>query len=175
MNPKLRNDAMSDSLKRKRDTLAEDATPDVEDAGLHGKRERAQSEGVSLTDATLCTANTLESSVHTDCVDMNPVATATDSNSTEIDTNTAPADHIVEAEDRLSKPSLKTLPQELRDQIYSYLAATEGRIVLGRRMVDACREGRPQTLYKSFEEAIALHPLSMTCRQFRDEFQKLHV
>lgn len=32
-----------------------------------------------------------------------------------------------------------------------------------------------ETHYESFKGAIALHPLSMSCHQFLDEFQKVHV
>lgn len=60
--------------------------------------------------------------------------------------------------------------------IYAFVAATEERIVLGRRMAKACHyKSRTQTLYESFKGAIALHPLSMTCHQFLDEFQGVHV
>lgn len=59
--------------------------------------------------------------------------------------------------------------------IYEYLAATEDRIVLGRRMVEAVKSDSTEDLDDCFEQATALHPLSMTCHQFRDEFQEVHT
>lgn len=58
--------------------------------------------------------------------------------------------------------------------IYEHLAGTEERIVLGRRFVDAHKADKELSLDQCFDKAVALHPLSMTCRQMRDEFQNLH-
>lgn len=75
------------------------------------------------------------------------------------------------------RASLQGLPRELRDKIYEHLATTEERIVLGRRFT------RPwlhadyywDSIEQAFESSLALHPLSMTCRQMRKEFQPFHV
>jgi hypothetical protein len=81
----------------------------------------------------------------------------------------------MEAKDRLPKPSLQTLPRELRDSIYDFVVATGECIVLGRRMVELHKENSDWTIDGYFDETVALHPLSMTCRQFRDEFTNEHL
>lgn len=58
--------------------------------------------------------------------------------------------------------------------IYRYLADTEERIILGRRFVEVSEDEEDLSLDECFDEAVALHPLSMTCHQMRDEFQDLH-
>jgi hypothetical protein len=71
--------------------------------------------------------------------------------------------------------SLLGSPRELRDQIYGYLAETEERIVLGWRFVRAHRSRDTiKTLDECFDLAVALNPLSMTCKQMRAEFQNVH-
>ena len=68
--------------------------------------------------------------------------------------------------------SLLGLPQELRDQIYGYLTEDESRIILGWRFVQAYKRHYPALSYEGcFTSAIALHPLSMTCKQMLTEFQ----
>lgn len=68
--------------------------------------------------------------------------------------------------------SLLGLPQELRDQIYGYLAESEERIILGWRLVEVYKRHYPALSYDDcFTAAIALHPLSMTCKQMLMEFQ----
>lgn len=68
--------------------------------------------------------------------------------------------------------SLLGLPQELRDQIYGYLTEDENRIILGWRFVEAYKLHYPALSYEGFfTSAIALHPLSMTCKQMLNEFQ----
>lgn len=58
--------------------------------------------------------------------------------------------------------------------IYQHLAATEDCIVLGRRFVEVHIGDEELSLDQCFHTAVALHPLSMTCRQMRDECQDLH-
>jgi hypothetical protein len=68
--------------------------------------------------------------------------------------------------------SLLGLPQELRDQIYGYLTEDESRIVLGWRFVELWKRHYPKLSHEDcFTSAIALHPLSMTCRQMLSGFQ----
>lgn len=76
------------------------------------------------------------------------------------------------SDERPLKSTLQTLPRKLRDMIYDFVAATEERIVLGRRMVEA--EKKNNKYDECFKQAVTLHPLSMTCHQFRDEFQDVH-
>lgn len=58
--------------------------------------------------------------------------------------------------------------------IYQHLAATEEHFVSGRRFVDAHKADKKLSLDECFDEAVALHPLSMTCHQMPDEFQPIH-
>jgi hypothetical protein len=68
--------------------------------------------------------------------------------------------------------SLLGIPQELRDQIYGYLTEDEERIILGWRFVENYKRHYPALSYEDcFTSAIALHPLSMTCKQMLHEFQ----
>lgn len=68
--------------------------------------------------------------------------------------------------------SLLGLPQELRDQIYGYLTEDESRIILGWRFVQVYKRHYPALSHEGyFTSAIALHPLSMTCKQMLTEFQ----
>lgn len=68
--------------------------------------------------------------------------------------------------------SLLGLPQELKDQIFGYLTEDEERIILGWRFVEAWKRHYPKLSYHDcFTSAIALHSLSMTCKQMLNEFQ----
>lgn len=164
-----------DSLKRKRETAAKTTIPDLEHNETHEKRSKIAGSYTSLDNMTTRTTDIDRES--SDAVGLRTrfPSTITNSDTTSIDTDTFSAAHVVEVEDHLSKPTLQTLPRELRDLIYDYVAATEERIILGRRMVDYERENDKWDLNGCFDEAVALHPLSMTCRQFRDEFQKEHM
>ena len=73
--------------------------------------------------------------------------------------------------------SLLGLPQELKDQIYGYLTEGEDRIILGWRFVEAYKRRYYPALSheECFTSAIALHPLSMTCKQMLNEFQPVHL
>jgi len=73
--------------------------------------------------------------------------------------------------------SLLGLPQELKDQIYGYLTEGEDRIILGWRFVEAYKRRYYPALSheECFTSAIALHPLSMTCKQMLHEFQPVHL
>jgi hypothetical protein len=73
--------------------------------------------------------------------------------------------------------SLLGLPQELKDQIYEYLTEDEDRIILGWRFVEAYKRRYYPALSheECFTSAIALHPLSMTCKQMLHEFQPVHL
>ena len=69
----------------------------------------------------------------------------------------------------------EVLPRELRDQIYEHLAETEERIVLGWRFLQIWEDrDAALALDDCFDSAVALHPLSMTCKQMRAEFQNIH-
>jgi hypothetical protein len=73
------------------------------------------------------------------------------------------------------RASLQGLPRELRDQIYEHLAETEERIVLGWRFLQIWEDrDAALALDDCFDSAVALHPLSMTCKQMRAEFQNIH-
>lgn len=68
--------------------------------------------------------------------------------------------------------SLLGLPRELKDQIYGYLTESEGRIILAWRFVENYKRHYPALSYEDcFNSAIALNPLSMTCKQMLNEFQ----
>lgn len=72
--------------------------------------------------------------------------------------------------------SLLGLPRELRDQIYGYLTEDESRIILGWQFVQVHKRHYPALSYEGcFASAIALHPLSMTCKQMLTEFQPEHL
>lgn len=172
MDPQLGRHPSPDSLKRKRADLEEDDTPGPERDGLLEKKNKVESDEADLTNTASDAVDTAEGLIDADDAHTHlPFETATaDTNSTKTDT----ADATAEAASIPSKPTLQTLPRELRDMVYEYVAETEERIVLGRRMVEARRANSTWTLDKCFDEAVALHPLSMTCRQFRDEFQDVH-
>lgn len=58
--------------------------------------------------------------------------------------------------------------------IYEHVAdAEKERFVLGRRFVEAHKDGS-LSLDERFDEAVAPHALSMTCRQMQEEFQLLY-
>jgi len=65
-----------------------------------------------------------------------------------------------------SHNTLQTIPPEIRNQIYSILAATTTRTILGRKFVRSHRLGEYDGVIPTqFACAAAIHPLSMTCRQ----------
>ena len=69
---------------------------------------------------------------------------------------------------------MQGIPPELRNQIYGLVVAipTDNRIILGRKLAQAAKkleydgDVREQAL-----STVVQHPLSMTCRQIRAEFQ----
>lgn len=69
-----------------------------------------------------------------------------------------------------ASPSLQGIPPELRNNIYDQLALTEPRNVSGRKLLELRRQYPGGDLWKQFKSAIAVHPLTMTCRQMRTEF-----
>lgn len=72
--------------------------------------------------------------------------------------------------------SLLGLPQELKDQIYGYLTEDENRIILGWRFVAAYKRHHPMLSYEEcLNSAIALHPLSMTCKEMLNDFQPVFL
>jgi hypothetical protein len=166
------NDVTPDSLKRKRYSLTEDDTPDFE----HDRSEKKRNTGTNdkVNRASMDTAGTTDGPVHSAGAHMDLPLTTANSQGAGPKPSTVPANKTIETVAEVSKPTLQTLPRELRDMIYDYVAADEEHIVLGRRMVEARRANSTWTLDKCFNEAVALHPLSMTCRQFRDEFQGVH-
>jgi hypothetical protein len=167
--------AMSESLKRKRDTLIGDNTRDLESHAMWKKTNKVSGDDASLTETTTSTTDTSDGPIHANGVYTHASSTTAYSNTTKTNANTIPADKLMEAKDRLPKPSLQTLPRELRDSIYDFVVATGECIVLGRRMVELHKENSDWTIDGYFDETVALHPLSMTCRQFRDEFTKEHL
>lgn len=168
---------MADSLKRKRGTLADDTTPDPERDGTHKKKDTAKSDDIDLPHTAV--ANTADESISTFDTHMDTRSVITNPDTTSINsppgTNTVPDDTNPILAKALSRSQWRKLPGELRNRIYEYLAGDEDRIVLSRRFVEARRNNSPQTLHESFEASIALHPLSMTCKLFREEFQQVHV
>lgn len=75
---------------------------------------------------------------------------------------------------RAASPNLQGIPSELRNDIYGLVASDISRkpIILGRKVAQSARnfeyggDLRAQAL-----SAVVQHPLSMTCRQVRAEFQ----
>jgi hypothetical protein len=75
---------------------------------------------------------------------------------------------------RAAEPTLQGIPSELRNEIYGLVAdeTTRKPIILGRKVAQAAKQFlfngviREQAL-----STIAQHPLEMTCRQIRAEFQ----
>lgn len=168
--------AVSDSLKRKRDAPVEDSTPDLVYLGSRRKSNIAKNDDLSSTIAA--TTNTTGEIIQ--ATSLCSHLTTTNSGDTGIgsgssDSNTVHGRQNNNPDDGPSKPTLQTLPPELRNLIYEFLAATEERIVLGRRMLEAEKSDSTDDLDDCFNQAVALHPLSMTCRQLRDEFQEVHV
>jgi hypothetical protein len=160
-----------DTLKRKRDTLAEDNTPGLEGDGTDKRRGTEKSDDIYPTN--IPTTKATDEPTHTAGTAMSPHATTTTSDSARIAAmiDCLPSDIISDSDDETNipnhttaKPTLQTIPRELRDSIYELVAATEERIVLGRRMVEARRADKTLTLDQCFDQAVALHPLSMTCR-----------
>lgn len=93
---------------------------------------------------------------------------------TKMDTNFSTGSSKQKSTGIQPQASLPGLPRELRDEIFNFLAATEERVVLGRRFVEA-RKDKTLPLGQCFKQAISLHPLSMTCHQMKNEFQPVHV
>jgi hypothetical protein len=173
MNSELGSHPSPDSLKRKRESLTEDDARDPERDGQLEKKNRMNSDEAGPANKTPATVDTIQDLIRD--VGHHAYLTSTVSNSAATSTGTSTTGTTAQAEAVTTKPSLQTLPRELRDLIYDFVAATEERIVLGRRMVEARQNNSTWTLDKCFDEAIALHPLSMTCRQFRDEFHDAHI
>lgn len=72
-----------------------------------------------------------------------------------------------------AEPTLQGVPAELRLKFYKLVAATpEKRIILSRKFAQAVKNQECDgSLCKQAFSAIVQHPLSMTCRQIREEFQ----
>ena len=68
-----------------------------------------------------------------------------------------------------ASPSLQGVPPEMRNKIYNYLL-TEPRNVSGRKLAELREYSRGGDLWKQFQSAITVHPLTATCRQMRTEF-----
>ena len=65
--------------------------------------------------------------------------------------------------------SLQGIPLELRNKTYNCLL-TEPRNICSRKLPEL-REGSPgDDLWKQFQSAIAVHPLTAACRQVRTDF-----
>lgn len=178
MDTTFSNHTTPDSLKRKRDALAEDNTPCSKRDGRDKRRDTEKSDDIDQTN--MVTAEGTDEPTHAVGTDMSLNITTTMSDDNGIDST--PSNKITTSDDRTNKtnetppkPTLQTIPRELRDSIYKLVAATEERIVLGRRMVEARKNDSTWSLDQCFDAAVALHPLSMTCRQFRDEFQDEHI
>ena len=169
----LSNHTTPDSLKRKRDTLAENTKLD----GRDKRRNTEKSDYIDQTNkaAAECTDEP------TRAVGTNMSLNITTMSSDDASIDSILSNNITTSDDRTNKtneappkPTLQTLPRELRDMIYEYVAATEERIVLGRRMIEERQKYSTLSLDLCFVAAVALHPLSMTCRQFLNEFQQVH-
>jgi hypothetical protein len=74
-----------------------------------------------------------------------------------------------------SRTSLQGLPPELRNNIFKYVAATQDRYVLGRRFHQSLQFRQDRSLIEHLHSSVALHPLSVTCRQMQAEFSGLHL
>lgn len=164
------NRATPDSLRRKRDI------PDSKHDESGKRRDTRTSDDIYQTD--MAATETTDDTIHAAGTKLSSQSTITNFHDTDItsissDTNTASDDQTKELNEAPPKPSLQTIPRG--DSIYEHLAATEKRIVLGRRMVEAGKSDSTDDLDDYFNQAVALHPLSMTCRQFRDEFQDIHT
>lgn len=130
--------AISDSLKRTRDAPAEHSTPDLVYLGSRKKRNVAKNEDLSSTN----TATTNYTGETVQAIALRFHLTTTNSGDIGIgsgssDTHTVRGRQNNIPDDTPSKPTLQTLPRQLRNLIYEFLAATEERIVLGRRMLGA--------------------------------------
>lgn len=163
---------MHNSLKRDRYAFIDDIAFDQEESNRSQKKPKITSDTAIPTG---------QASTDTATADERLTRSPTDVNIDKSGADSAPTDSSITCEDQsLSskearpEPSLQTLPRELRDMIYEFIAETEDRIVLGRRMLEARKANNTWTLDKCFDEAVALHPLSMTCWQFRNEFQPVH-
>jgi hypothetical protein len=157
--------ATHNGAKRNRDATVDSVTSDSESEEPQNKKSKAGSDNVSPVEAT--------TKDNFSFIDTNTGATAI--HSTPLGPDTAPEFETPAADNTSPAASLQGLPRELRDSIYGFVAATEEHIVQGRRMVEARRNNSTWTLDECFKQAIALYLLSMTCRQFRDEFQKVHA
>lgn len=73
------------------------------------------------------------------------------------------------ADDTPAPPSLQGIPPELRNKIYDQIALTEPRNVSGRKLLELRRQSPGGDLWKQFQLATTVHPLTMTCRQMRTE------
>jgi len=182
MDTTLSNHITPDSLKRMRDNPAGDNIPDAERNGRDKRRDTEK--GDDIFQSNTGTAEGTDEPTHAAGTYISPHVLTTISGNTGIDSiiNCFPSDKQSGSDDANDapddtppKPTLQTLPRELRDLIYDFVAANEERIVLGRRMLDTHRENSTWTLDQCFDHAVALHPLSMTCGQFLDEFQVLHL
>jgi hypothetical protein len=68
--------------------------------------------------------------------------------------------------------TLQGIPPELRNKIYVHLL-TEPRNVSVRKFLKLREEGRGGFIWEQFQSAIAVHPLTLTCRQMRSEFSSV--
>lgn len=176
MDTKYSKRAISASLKRKRGTAANEATPALKHGDSRKKIDNTKNTNLNSANkaARDTTGETVQAIVtHSYLIITTPGDTNIESISSETNTTCDDTNSILDK--TASKPTLQTLPRELRNLIYDFVAATEERIVLGRCMVEAEKSDSTKDLDDCFGEAVALHPLSMTCRQFRDEFQAVHT
>ena len=80
------------------------------------------------------------------------------------------------------KPTLLGLPAELRNQIYTLLAAGDTRPLLVSHLMQLEAQTSPlpdlrdnAAVEALLNSVVGLHPLSRTCRQLRNEFQPLFL
>ncbi|KAM0703669.1 hypothetical protein Q7P35_009608 [Cladosporium inversicolor] len=74
-----------------------------------------------------------------------------------------------------ASPTLQGIPPELRNKIYDHLALTTPRNVFGHKLLELRKFPRDRSfgLWKQSQLATAVHPLTMTCRQMRTEFNSV--
>jgi hypothetical protein len=158
-----------------------DATVDIPTSGLESEEPQKKKSKTAndISPLEMTAKDTTDDSNHTSGTlinsssDANTDATATHSASP--GPEAVPEVETAAANNTPPAASLQGLPRELRDLIYEFVADTEEIIVLGRRMVEVHRANSAWSLDRYSDGAIALHSLSMTCRQFRDEFRDIQV
>lgn len=122
--------------------------------------------GSSDTTDDLVTASTRNAQVSTNLNGHRPTSSIDTATATPSLTNSSLPPHA----------SLLGLPQRLKDQIYGYLAEDENRIILGWRFLAAYKRHHPMLSHEEcLDSAIALHPLSMSCKEMLNDFQPVFL